>query len=205
VRDKGAVRAYRSVANQRWYNAVRTSLKPYHTTIGDRRGARSLLWAEPVIIVSAGGKKRFGGAVAVKVDLLECFQQVAAASEYPFRVLAGGAPLFAHRWESDMDYDEAAVEVRGLDNVVVCEVRRSPERAPVPVSDFGDTAHEGVVGEADSVAADTSVRHDALPHRLPVGRVVFSLLAAAAAAAFVRSRIRHHGILRQVLRETGPE
>jgi hypothetical protein len=199
VRGRGAVRAYRSLANQRWYSEMKQHLSPHRAVVADHYGKSFLLWAQPIILASAVGGRRFSGVVVAKLDLLECFQAIALKSEYPFRILSGGTTLFSHRWESELEHDEAAVEVPGLSDVVIYEVRQSPPVNEVLVTEFDETQGDS---ESEGVRAFGSAAAQSPGARLPLGKIICAGLGAGLLLVFLRSRLRWRYVLRQVHEET---
>jgi len=199
VDGRGAVRAYRSLASQRWYAEMRQSLSPHKGAVSDRNGKTYLLWAQPVVLASTVGTRRFSGAIVAKVDLLSCLEAISKNSEYPFRVAVGGVGLFSHRWETGLEYDEAAVEVPGLRDVVVYEIRKSPPPSETLVTDFDGMGEDGEPGEdgaGDSGSAVNGVLASVLTGRaLLLGIAVFVLVW------FVRSRLRWRALLGKVHEE----
>lgn len=197
VRGKGRVKGYRSLTAQRWYGNLHDKLEAYRGTVTDKQSRLYLLWAQPIVILGSRDSRRFGGVAAVKIDLHECFTAVAQLSEYPFRVMAGGTQVFSHRWENGLDFDEATVEVPGLSGVVVQEIRRSPEPAPVATNEYGEAQYAGS-------GTDETAGSDARPRswwKLAV-RIMLLSCAAILLAMAVNARLRWRHILSQVYRDT---
>ncbi|MBD3243316.1 MAG: hypothetical protein GF331_22185 [Chitinivibrionales bacterium] len=199
VRGEQPQRVYRSIAGQRWYRTLRQTWREHRGKIVDRTGRTYLLWAQPIIISKSSGAQRFGGAVLVKIDLFECFSRIAKASEYPFKVLIDGEVFYVHRWEESEDAEEVPISIPGVDTAVVIEIRVSPEPVQLPAADFVEPEELEDVMEADS--ADTAHAVMPPPRQFPTGRVLLALTLVWLVVWFVRARVRHRRILREVYRD----
>ncbi len=199
IRGQRPQRVYRSIAGQRWYRTLNRTWREHRGKIVDRTGKTYLLWAQPIVISKASGAQRFGGAVLVKIDLLECFMRIAKENEYPFKVLIDGEVFYVHRWERAEDAEEAPIAVPGIDSAVVMEIRVSPEPVQSPAADFVEPEEIDEHARVDS--ADTLVAAVPPSCRFPTGRVLLALALAWLVVWFIRARVRHRRILREVFRD----
>lgn len=199
IRGQQPQRVYRSIAGQRWYRTLRHTWREHRGKIVDRAGKTYLLWSQPIIISKSSGAQRFGGAVLVKIDLLECFMRIAKENEYPFKVLIDGEVFYVHRWERSEDAEEVPIVIPGVDSAVVMEIRVSPEPVQPPAADFVEP--EELEEEEVAESADTTAAAVPPASQFPTGRVLLTLALAWLVVWFIRGRVRHRRILRQVFRD----
>ena len=79
----------------------------------EETGRYYLLWAAPVVDKDKKGKEVVEGAVALKIDLWDCFHKYANTSETPFLVRIGRLHLYSNKWKDSIGYKEDALSVAG--------------------------------------------------------------------------------------------
>ncbi|HEX7511011.1 MAG TPA: hypothetical protein VF335_06905, partial [Chitinivibrionales bacterium] len=96
----------------------------------EETGRYYLLWAAPVIGKDKKGKDIVDGAVALKIDLWDCFHKYANNTETPFLVRMGKLHLYSNKWKDSIAYKEDALSIAGVKKISV----RYPKDAPAPVA-----------------------------------------------------------------------
>ena len=117
----------------------------------EETGRYYLVWAAPVIEKDKKGKETVEGAVALKIDLWDCFHKFANTSEPPFLVRMDKMGLYSNKWKDGIKFKEDALSVAGIKKISV----RYPKVA-VPVVDT--VVAKAPVQQPPSVLAVDSTR-----------------------------------------------
>lgn len=115
---KAAPRNYRFIGDQTWHKTTEISKKPYYGNIIQKQGYY-LFWNRPVMVRTKSGS-RFGGAVAVKINLKKCFQNIASKNKIPFRIIYNKRTLFSNIKKGvPGSFSENKLAVYGMPGLVV--------------------------------------------------------------------------------------
>ncbi len=115
---KAAPRTYRFIGDQTWHKTTEISKKPYYGNIIQKQGYY-LFWNRPVMVRTKSGS-RFGGAVAVKINLKKCFQNIASKNKIPFRIIYNKKTLFSNIKKGvPGSFSENKLAVYGMPGLVV--------------------------------------------------------------------------------------
>jgi hypothetical protein len=132
VRANSPEKTRRTVADQQWFRYVSRNNKQYDGFL--KEGERYyLFWAQPLVATAHSGVKRQGGAVAVKIDLWDCFHQLSNATTTPFLIRMAGMSLYSHKWDNKKLYTEQDLNVPGVDKISV-RIEKQAIAAPTPDS-----------------------------------------------------------------------
>ncbi len=123
IRGETHERDYRSIADQRWFSTVSSKLEMYHGLLKEDTGRYYLFWAVPVL----KGSGHFVGAVAIKIDLWDCFHKISADVKEPFLIRLGVKSLYDHKWEKGTQYAEEILEIPGVKKISVRLVKDASE------------------------------------------------------------------------------
>jgi hypothetical protein len=143
VRNGEAGELYRDISGQAWYRKT-SALRPYFSKIRMADKSVQLLWSLPIRIRQSGSE-RFGGALMVRIDPVNCFETVAMAYGQPFEVFAGATRLYSYQWRSTYAAALTPVTIHGLSGAMlhsqkeeamaeapVVTNRQPAERLPLP-------------------------------------------------------------------------
>ena len=125
--DRGALpkKVHKKIAKQAWYVAVEKNREYYG--VMEENGKYFLLWAKSII-----SKKGFGGAVAVKIDLWDCFHSLTSESTVPFIVRINGKSLYSHKMKDDAIVQEEPLYIPGVANASLLSEKPVVAAAPAP-------------------------------------------------------------------------
>jgi hypothetical protein len=120
IRIEGISKEKRSVADQTWFTQVSKTMKEHNEiAITEKTGRYYLVWAAP-IVSKVKGADVFQGAVAVRIDLWDCFDRFADTWTSPFMIrILGRVTLYDHLWKDTIKYIEKPLAVPGLDKIAV--------------------------------------------------------------------------------------
>ncbi len=146
IRGQTPERDFRNVADQPWFRNVSRKREDHYGFVKEEKTGRYyLFWGKPVL----KGSNRFVGAVAVKIDLWDCFHKLSADVTTPFLIRLGNKSLYSHKWEKEYNYREELLTVPGVRKISV-RIRKT-----VPAQTTEDTTALGAV-------KDTTVSKTAL-------------------------------------------
>jgi hypothetical protein len=117
----------------------------------EETGRYYLVWAAPVIEKDKKDKEIVEGAVALKIDLWDCFHKFANTSETPFLVRMDKLGLYSNKWKDGVKFKEDALSVAGIKKISV----RYPKVA-IPVAE--PVVAKAPVQQPPSVPAVDSAR-----------------------------------------------
>ncbi len=92
--NKIAPRNYRVIGGQVWYKTLALTKKPYYGNISQRKG-HFLFWNRPILVKTRRGS-RFGGSVAVKINIKKCFKDIANKNNVQFEIIYKKETLFSN-------------------------------------------------------------------------------------------------------------
>lgn len=131
IRGEKPEREFRDVGTQRWYTTVARTHNDYHGFLrDDEQGRYYLFWAKPVLKKTHSGSARFVGAVAAKVDLWDCFHKFSTGIEKPFLVRLGKKSLYSHKWKTEADYEEEALDIPGVKRISIRYGKSGMQQVP---------------------------------------------------------------------------
>jgi hypothetical protein len=149
----------------------------------EETGRYYLLWAAPVIEKEKKGKAVVKGAVALKIDLWDCFHKFANTSETPFLVRIGRLSLYSNKWKDGIRYKEDALVVAGIKTIsvrypkVVAPVS-APVLAQAPVQPASVPAVDStrIKAAQDSVKAAQKAQMKQKQHKKNIVIIAFIVL-----------------------------
>jgi hypothetical protein len=119
----------KDLSDEAWFKQVKTTLEEYTGRVKlEETGRYYLLWVKPIVSPGPGGKDKFLGSVAVRIDLWDCFQKYSKTAPEPMLVRMGHLYLYSHDWSDTIPYGERQIEVPGVKKLFV----RTPDSAPAP-------------------------------------------------------------------------
>jgi hypothetical protein len=119
------------LSKEAWVKSTIKKHTPYWGRIKlEETGRYYLVWAAPVIEKDKKGAETVEGAVALKIDMWDCFHKFANTSETPFLVRMDKLGLYSNKWKDGVKYREEALSVAGIKKISV----RYPKVA-IPAAD----------------------------------------------------------------------
>lgn len=186
VRGEKPERKFRDVGTQRWYYYASKKYKDYHGFLRDKNGRYYLFWAKPVLKTTRSGVKKFIGAVALKVDIWDCFHKFASDVDKPFLIRLGRKSLYSNKWKKEVDFKEEELEIPGVKRVSVRFVDSGIERMPTDSPTFAiaeDTIKEVI--KSDIKITETGDKIKSQPKKPPIKvfsktkKIVFIIIVIA--------------------------
>lgn len=110
IRGKTPEKDYRNVADQPWFRTVLKKREDHYGFVKEKTGRYYLFWGKPVF----KGANRFVGAVAVKIDLWDCFHKISADVKEPFLIRLGNKSLYSHKWEKESLFNDDLLNIPGV-------------------------------------------------------------------------------------------
>ena len=109
-----------SLNKEYWVKRTLTARKPYYGLIKlEQTGRYYLLWAAPILSQDKTGKEITLGAVALKIDLWDCFHKFANKTDIPFLVRMNKMRLYSNKWENGVKFREELIDVEGIKRISV--------------------------------------------------------------------------------------
>jgi len=112
-RDDSAFVRNSDVSSKEWYAGPQESKRPYYGPVIQENRRSFLFWSKPILVRNSLGMSRFGGVVAVKVNLLVCFKLFAERFQGPFQILLKGKEFYYLSWDEHASYEEKPVHIPG--------------------------------------------------------------------------------------------
>jgi hypothetical protein len=112
-RANGETKIHADVSGFEWYSAPAKTLDTYYGKLHKENSRSFLIWSRPLFINTTIGGRRFGGVIAVSLDVTLCFNRFAAAAHGPFKVLLGGKSFYYISWNDNIAYDETRFSIPG--------------------------------------------------------------------------------------------
>ena len=97
------------VSDSVWYASPKSTMSPWYGTLTKENRRSVLLWSRPLPV----GGERFGGVVAIKIDVTTCFKEFAAQEKGPFQILLNGQSYYYLSWSDSIPFTEHTVTVPG--------------------------------------------------------------------------------------------
>jgi hypothetical protein len=130
----------RKVGDVEWYSAVAKNKRTY-CGFAEDNGRYYLIWSEPIV-----AKKRFGGVIAAKVDIWDCFHKLSNETMEPFLVRIGQKSLYSNKWKNESAFVEEPLAVPGVETISLLTER------PSPAAHVAETLAASVRRDTSSVA-----------------------------------------------------
>jgi hypothetical protein len=131
IRAGGGNEAYADVSRLEWYTVPKTTMHPYYSMLRKENRRSYLVWSRPLSISMTIGGSRFGGVVAVSLDLTACFNQSAAAMRGPFQILLDGKSFYYLSWNEGQAFDESPLVVPGNTHFSLKIPRKNIAKVPL--------------------------------------------------------------------------
>jgi hypothetical protein len=128
---RGAIpkRVRKPIDPDKWYGFLKKRKDPRESIWFDKENGRYyLVWSRPVEI---GKEKRYGGSVAVLIDLWNSFHRFSKRIKEPFLIIINGKILYSHEWKLDKASIIESFEVPGVKKAAI-RFRRAPVVAAEP-------------------------------------------------------------------------
>lgn len=126
--NKVAPRDYRYIGKQTWFKVMELSKKPYYGSIKQKRGMY-LFWNKPLLVYSRNGS-RFGGTIAAKINLKNCFSDIADQTKSKFRVMYRKKTIYSNIGENTKGLIKNTLAVYGLPGMTI--EYRTAKATPAP-------------------------------------------------------------------------
>jgi hypothetical protein len=101
------------VSDSAWYASPKTAMSPWYGKLTKEHRRSILLWSRPFSIRAPVGGERFGGVVALKIDVTTCFKEFAAQEKGPFQILLNGQSYYYLSWYDSIPFAEQTITVPG--------------------------------------------------------------------------------------------
>jgi hypothetical protein len=138
-RANGETKTRADVSGLEWYSAPKNTMNPYYGKLHKENSRSFLAWSRPLFINTAIGGRRFGGVIAVSLDVTLCFNRFAAAVNRPFEILLDGKKFYYISWNDGIAYDETRFLIPG-------DIQFSLR---VPKKNNGHEQEAALIGRAD--------------------------------------------------------
>jgi hypothetical protein len=204
-----------SVTDQPWFKSVSAGQQEYVDHIKDEeRGRYYLVWASPIMVKGAKGKETFGGAVALKIDIWDCFHLFGKKETTPFLVRMEQKSLYSDKWQGDVGYVEDKLNIPGIENISVRCPREAADASVATDSLLRENARQKAqLDSARNKAIEDSVRAakaaKATQQKKAVQRKIAAAVALVALLIFtvllfqlIRG-FREKAVLRKIDRQSG--
>jgi len=197
-----------NVSKEPWFRYVSTRQAPYHWFMKiEETGRYYLFWAAPIIDKSQKGKEAFQGAVALKIDLWDCFCDFSKNVETPFLIRVNKMRLYSNKWKDSIAYREELLSVPGVKKI---SVRRPKVIAPVAAPAVASVAPAPAVDSsrikatADSLKAAKGKHMKKRSRANVVGGIALLLIVLIILLGYVIPTIRNRIIMGKIERKNGP-
>jgi hypothetical protein len=118
IRGKTPQKVMRTIATQQWFKQVAGTKEECRDMIEDN-GRFYLFWVTPITSTTKAKKEVLSFAVAVKIDLWDCFEALSKTTATPFQVRVGAKTLFAHDWNDTIKHTEESLTIPGTEKVFI--------------------------------------------------------------------------------------
>jgi|GEM_PF-1489562 len=147
------------VSGNAWYSVPLKTLKPYYSALLPGQGNKhyALYWSRPIRVKNAMGLLRFGGVVAVKINIAECFKRFAAVYGEPFQILLDGKEFYYRAWDPAAPFEEKTIRIPGVSGLTCKIVVKNAPAAPVSGNDTAASAAKGKEGNKENTAAARAI------------------------------------------------
>jgi hypothetical protein len=109
-----------NLSKEAWVKQTIKKHKEYAgMTKSEETGRYYLVWAAPVIEKDKKGKDALKYAVALKLDMWDCFHKFANNTQTPFLVRIGKLHLYSNKWKDSMEFKEEPLTIAGVKNIFV--------------------------------------------------------------------------------------
>lgn len=105
----------RKIGKEEWYAFVAKNKKEYFGFTEEENGRYYLHWGKPVLLA----KKRFGGAVAMKIDIWDCFHMLSKETTDPYLVRIAQKSLYSHKWKNEAQFVEEPLAIPGIEKATI--------------------------------------------------------------------------------------
>ncbi len=102
-----------NVSDSVWYTSPKKSLDPWFGPLVKENRRSYLFWSVPLTAHTPLGGDRFVGVVAIKIDIFDCFKDLAAQAKGPFEILLNGKSFYYLSWTDSIPFDETDVTIPG--------------------------------------------------------------------------------------------
>jgi hypothetical protein len=163
-------KVHKKINKPDWYVSAANNREYYGWVEED--GKFLLLWARAISL----SKKRFGGVVAVKIDLWDCFHLLTGRTTDPFIIRVNGKGLYYHRLKEDAIVKEEPLVIPGVARAsflseksaataALAAAGASAKETPAPSAGRDTGPAATVQPAADTAAKDNSVAPKETKHR----------------------------------------
>ena len=133
-----------------WHSVPQKTMKQYHSRLVKSRGSDHVFvfWSRPIRIKNDNGNYRFGGVVAVKIDITRCCKRFGAELNEPFQVLSDGREIYNYALDSSSGFEESALNIRGLNGLTLRV--RAVKNIPTSVESKKDSSDSAILLSANN-------------------------------------------------------
>ncbi|MGB7568593.1 MAG: hypothetical protein WBM07_12090 [Chitinivibrionales bacterium] len=143
-----------NLSKEAWVKRTVKTHKPYWGMVKlEETGRYYLVWGAPVIEKDKKDKEIVEGAVALKIDLWDCFHKFANTTETPFLVRLDRLGLYSNKWKDSISFREDALNIEGIKKISV----RYP-KITVPIATPPAVAQAPVQPQSVPAVDSTSIK-----------------------------------------------
>jgi hypothetical protein len=111
--DSAAFGVGSDVSDSAWFGVPKKTSAAWYGKLTKDNMRSSVVWSRPVIVASALGRTRFGGIVAFKIDVTQCFKRFASQMQGAFAILLNGKPYYYLAWDDAVPFSESQILLPG--------------------------------------------------------------------------------------------
>jgi hypothetical protein len=113
--------ASRNVGLNHWFSMVKSTEEEYMDFVKTPDGLYYLLWSKPLFTNGEQSEKQLIGALAMQIDLWDCFDEFSSGAQSPFLIAINGRSWYSHEWKSVKPFEKQSFSIPGI---TVCELYR---------------------------------------------------------------------------------
>lgn len=115
IRSVKPERNFREVSNQRWFTKAKNNNEDYAGFLKEDNGRYMIFLGKPVF----RNANNFVGAIAVKIDIWDCFRKFSENTEEPFQIRLGQKTLYNHRWDKESEFKTEQLDIPGVNDISI--------------------------------------------------------------------------------------
>ncbi|HUI92577.1 MAG TPA: hypothetical protein VLX68_10055 [Chitinivibrionales bacterium] len=117
------------VSDSAWFSSPKSGMAAWHGPLTKETRRSVVLWSRPFSGRAAVGGDRFGGVVAMKVDVTTCFKEFAALEKGPFEILFNGQTFYYLSWNDSIPFADRTVSMPGNIKFTVRRPKNADEKS----------------------------------------------------------------------------
>jgi hypothetical protein len=112
-RANGESMLHADVSAQQWYSVPKQGSGPFYGPLRKENGRTFCVWSRPLTINMPIGGSRFGGVVAISLDITACLNRFAQTMRGPFQIMLDGKNFYYISWKEGLAFDETPLNLPG--------------------------------------------------------------------------------------------